>query len=435
MWGKNYRASRREVQMMMVVTGAAFMMSLFLLNAQRECVTKLGQGNGDMSELTKERDGLVAQLTYERQTIASLQNQLNLARPDAPPIDPYSATASGSSVIPVVVFTHARKQYLEKTLDTLLERRPPCCFPVYVSQDGNDNDVGNLLEHRYGSQVVHLKHLDNSGKTAYHKIANHYGWLLNQIFEVMLYEQVILLEEDIEIAPDFFSYFGATLPLLHRDPTLFCVSAWNDNGHKEFVGDPTRLYRSDFFPGLGWMLTRSLWTELKSTWPPGYWDDYLREPPQRKERACIRPEVSRTFTFGESGGASSGQFYSQHLAKIKLNDQPVDWMSEDLSALIDANQYKVAQNNLVENAVLVSVEELRKAGSDWPSVIGGTAAKVEWTNPNDFAKIARIVGVMDDLKAGVPRTGYDGVVDVPHWKGARLYIVRSPRAWQPPKLL
>lgn len=27
------------------------------------------------------------------------------------------------------------------------------------------------------------------------------------------------------------------------------------------------LHRSDFFPGLGWMLTRDLWLELEPKWP------------------------------------------------------------------------------------------------------------------------------------------------------------------------
>lgn len=32
-----------------------------------------------------------------------------------------------------------------------------------------------------------------------------------------------------------------------------------------------------------------------------FWDDWIREPAQRKERACIRPEISRTRTFGKVG--------------------------------------------------------------------------------------------------------------------------------------
>lgn len=27
------------------------------------------------------------------------------------------------------------------------------------------------------------------------------------------------------------------------------------------------LYRTDFFPGLGWMLERTVWQELESKWP------------------------------------------------------------------------------------------------------------------------------------------------------------------------
>lgn len=76
------------------------------------------------------------------------------------------------------------------------------------------------------------------------------------------------------------------------------VSSWNDNGQKQFVNDPSlyydtllsnflsylqgtllillcwrsaeALYRSDFFPGLGWMLTKSTWIELSPKWPKAY---------------------------------------------------------------------------------------------------------------------------------------------------------------------
>lgn len=61
----------------------------------------------------------------------------------------------------------------------------------------------------------------------------------------------------------------ATYPLLLEDPTLWCISAWNDNGKIGLVNEnqPEQLYRSDFFPGLGWMLTKKLWSELCTKWP------------------------------------------------------------------------------------------------------------------------------------------------------------------------
>jgi alpha-1,3-mannosyl-glycoprotein beta-1,2-N-acetylglucosaminyltransferase len=68
-----------------------------------------------------------------------------------------------------------------------------------------------------------------------------------------------LLEEDLEIANDFFEYFDATYPLLRKDRTIMTISAWNDNGEPQFVNDPTRIFRTEFFPGLGWLCTRALW--------------------------------------------------------------------------------------------------------------------------------------------------------------------------------
>lgn len=102
----------------------------------------------------------------------------------------------------------------------------------------------------------------------YYKIARHYGWALNTTFGVG-FEFVIIVEDDLNVAPDFFEYFLGTHKLLKQDPSLWCVSAWNDNGKAAVVDalQPELLYRTDFFPGLGWMLTRDLWAELSVKWP------------------------------------------------------------------------------------------------------------------------------------------------------------------------
>ena len=63
-----------------------------------------------------------------------------------------------------------------------------------------------------------------------------------------------------------------------------------------------------------------------------FWDDWMREPAQRKDRVCIRPELSRTHTFGDKG-VSLGQFYEQHLKYNVMNSKPVDFSKEDLSYL------------------------------------------------------------------------------------------------------
>lgn len=86
-------------------------------------------------------------------------------------------------------------------------------------------------------------------------------------FELMKFH--FCFEDDLDVSPDLFEYFLGTLPILQADPTLWCVSAWNDNGKLGLIEQdaPHLLHRTDFFPGLGWMLTKSTWLELAPKWP------------------------------------------------------------------------------------------------------------------------------------------------------------------------
>ncbi|CAK9021575.1 unnamed protein product [Durusdinium trenchii] len=229
------------------------------------------------------------------------------------------------------------------------------------------------------------------------------------------YQQVVILEEDLEIAVDFFSYFKATLPLLQSDSKLFCVSAWNDNGRSDLVQNATAIYRSDFFPGLGWMLLSSFWNEVRGKWPNEYWDDFLRRPEIRLERHCLRPEVSRTHTFGEKG-VSHGQYYKQHLASNMLNDKVVDWVSMNLSHVATASAFDLFLSQQVKAAKLIRLEELKGNQVDSPIA-------VQYVD-KDWKKVAQHFGLMEDQKAGVRRGSYRGVLPFA-WNGQATYLVRD----------
>lgn len=138
----------------------------------------------------------------------------------------------------------------------------------------------------------------------YHKIARHYKWALDETFNAG-FEYLIIVEgynevfelipsirtnclnlahskcdpncttyvsDDLNVSPDFYEYFLGTLELLKNDSTLWCISAWNDNGQTKNIdlSKPELLYRTDFFPGLGWMLHRNIWNELSAKWPKTY---------------------------------------------------------------------------------------------------------------------------------------------------------------------
>jgi len=181
-------------------------------------------------------------------------------------------------VAAVVIMACNRPDYLERTVESILKYQTSVAskFPLFISQDGTNGAVKKkALDYK---QITYMQHLnlepvrtERPGElTAYYKIAKHYKWALDELFIKHNFARVIILEDDMEIAPDFFDYFEAAAKLLDNDKTIMAVSSWNDNGQKQFVNDPKALYRSDFFPGLGWMLTKSTWLELSPKWPKAY---------------------------------------------------------------------------------------------------------------------------------------------------------------------
>eukprot|EP00957_Ditylum_brightwellii_P189677 14438416-Ditylum_brightwellii.AAC.1 len=214
--------------------------------------------------------------------------------------------------------------------------------PIIVSQDGDKKEVSDvakkyaakfeelgipfyLMHHKPRPVTVQVDQFGGKpygrdghlrGPEAYKSLSDHYNWGLHRVFSGEVYHdtdallitngktkdyftkntppnpsRVVILEEDIEIAIDFFSYMNATAQLLDTDSMLLAVSAFNDNGFQSMVSDNKRLMRSDFFPGLGWMLSRGVWEDgIGSNWPEGWWDDWLRDEKQRRGRHIIRPE-------------------------------------------------------------------------------------------------------------------------------------------------
>lgn len=158
------------------------------------------------------------------------------------------------------------------------------------------------------------------------RISHHYKASLATTFDRLFPEAefAIIFEEDLDIAPDALVYFNQTLDLLRTDPSLYCASAWNDQGYEHSTGaDPTLVYRIETMPGLGWMLSRKLYKrELEPNWPsPDQqhdWDMWIRTQTVRKHRECLIPDISRTFHFGSVGTNINSYFQHQYFSKHAL---------------------------------------------------------------------------------------------------------------------
>lgn len=337
----------------------------------------------------------------------------------------FNRHTSNSSSIAILVIACNRPS-VSICINKLLQyRKSKEEFPIIVSQDCIHERTTQVIK-SFGNDLFYIQQPDHTKiqvppydkqLVGYYNISRHYKWALNQVFNTYNYGTAIIVEDDLDIAPDFFEYFKATLPILQKDESLWCISAWNDNGKIELIdrNDPKLLYRSDFFPGLGWMLTRTLWIELMDKWPSSYWDDWMRHPNQRLGRSCIRPELCRTKTFGKIG-VSNGLFYEKHLKYIYLNEVPVDFTQLNLNYLLK-DEYEKNFVEMVYRVPLVSSNELKNS-----QINHNDPVRLTYHNKNELKSLTNLFGLMDDFRSGIPRTAYKGIISFTY-ANRRVYLV------------
>jgi len=328
--------------------------------------------------------------------------------------------------IPVIVFTFNRADSLSRTLKSLFKALPEVGsgmpnFPIIISQDGYLDSITEVAK-KYWPNVILLRFdWEASGKKMkekftdskwipYHRISAHFGFVFEKIFDEIGYSKAIIIEDDFDVAVDFFAYFTALETVLDTDPTVYCISAWNDNGLAKFVQDPKALYRTDVFPGLGWMLSKDLWNEVE--WPRAFWDEFLREEDVRKGRQCIYPEVNRVYTFG-SQGTSKGQLFKKYLKDIKLNTTPTNWTDLDF---LRADRYDKWLEGTIATAVVKKGTRAIMEGLE--NIV------VYYDTLKEYTRFAKRLGLITDHKNGLPRTSYRGVVNF-RYKGNHVFLVPS----------
>ncbi|KAK8383416.1 hypothetical protein O3P69_019063 [Scylla paramamosain] len=222
--------------------------------------------------------------------------------------------------VPVAIIASNRPHYLYRCLRSLLAAPGVNPDMITVFIDGYYEEPLAVTK-LFGLRGI--QHTPLGVKNA--RIAQHYKASLTATFNIFPAARfAIILEEDLDVSPDFFSYFSQTLTLLEEDPTLYCVSAWNDQGYEHTGSDPALLYRVETMPGLGWLLRRSLYKEeLEPRWPTPEkmwdWDMWMRLGEVRRGRECIVPEVSRTYHFGSSGLNMNSFFQDTYFKKHAFN--------------------------------------------------------------------------------------------------------------------
>ena len=149
---------------------------------------------------------------------------------------------------PVVIIASNRPRYLFRMLYKLLNVPGADRKMMTVFIDGFYNETRAVAE-LFGLRVI----INEIECTKICRIQQHYKKSLSRVFDDFPRADVaIILEEDLEVSDDIFDYFSQTYPLFKRDSSIYCISAWNDQGYLHSVKDPSLLYRVETMPGLGW---------------------------------------------------------------------------------------------------------------------------------------------------------------------------------------
>ena len=301
----------------------------------------------------------------------------------------------------LVIMTHDRVAHLKRTLASVLKARNVEKFQIIVSMDSPSMfaEIRQSVQTVLGNSLIPVRFYEHeipfslkfSGVAG---CTRHVGSILRRVFETEIFEYLILLEDDLLVAPDFFNYFSQVGPLLHpNNPAsagLFCVSAWNDHAFDNagLIFDESRVMRTNWYPGLGVMFHKSVWVDSwKTEWP--FWeapdwnhDQWIRYESSTRNKDCIAPQVPRTHHLSSEGlhvdAVAQKRYDRMILAKgdvaigeesLRIASDPIATREKYLESMKGATRITVEEFLKVdlrrkgEGNFVVSLNDLKKDGT------------------------------------------------------------------------
>ena len=78
-------------------------------------------------------------------------------------------------------------------------------------------------------EVTILEFNDSVTEPPFLKIFRHYVLMFHKIFDEYKHSHLLVLEDDLLISPSILSFLDQTSRVLDKDPSLLCISLFNDN--------------------------------------------------------------------------------------------------------------------------------------------------------------------------------------------------------------
>ena len=108
-------------------------------------------------------------------------------------------------------------------------------------------------------------------------------------------------------------------------------------------------------------------------------------------------------------------FFDKHLKFIKLNQDAIKFSDLNLTYLMK-EPYDGEFHRHVDSLPVVSASDVKSNNVKYDGPV-----RIIYHTRDGFKSMAKLLGLMDDLKSGVPRTGYHGIIPF-FYNSRRIYL-------------
>eukprot|EP01132_Coremiostelium_polycephalum_P011567 gene11567-14169_t len=209
----------------------------------------------------------------------------------------------------IAIITSNKPKFLGRILENLHKVVGANPDLIYVFNDDHV-DMKPFIEQYKGvhfQKVSKFQHVDGAIKSDEEKqfyINAHYLEVFHYMFVEKKFEKVVFFEDDLVLSPDILDYFTYTSRLMNYDPSVFCISAWNDNAYKWNVDQTKTMLqlrftfkREEHFGGLGFLINQKSYEKISQVWKKESsepWDRIVQNSMQPGDE-CIYPTLPRSY--------------------------------------------------------------------------------------------------------------------------------------------
>lgn len=92
-----------------------------------------------------------------------------------------------------------------------------------------------------------IHHNRNTQVSKFMKVNYHFKFAFQKVFSELKFDICIVLEDDLIVTGDFFSYFLQSEKLILNDQSIFSINGMNHHSHKDISFSSYNFYRMEAF--------------------------------------------------------------------------------------------------------------------------------------------------------------------------------------------